>query len=156
MREASAVDLQALLDLNNQHATETSLLNPSGFQKLIDLAYVATFAPGAKGFLIALDQDSGHSSINFGWFCERYERFAYVDRIVVAAHARGEGLARRLYEDLFAKARAAGHRMVGCEVNKVPPNPGSDAFHERMGFTVVGSATSEETGKTVRYMRKSL
>ncbi len=156
IRDTDDDAMAALLDLNNRHATELSLLDATGFKKLIDIAFLATHVPDAKGFLIALDQDSAHTSVNYHWFVDRFPRFAYVDRIVVDPRAQGEGLARRLYEDLFAHARAAGHTMIGCEVNKEPPNPASDAFHERMGFEVIGSATSEESGKTVRYMRKDL
>src|SRR4029434_6608111 len=34
------------------------------------------------------------------WFRRRYRRFVYIDRVVVAAHARGQGLAQGMYSDL--------------------------------------------------------
>ncbi|TIP69850.1 MAG: GNAT family N-acetyltransferase, partial [Mesorhizobium sp.] len=71
---------------------------------------------------------------NFLWFRERYPRFVYVDRVVVAGEARGRGHARRLYEDLFDHALRAGQTIVTCEVNAEPPNPASDAFHAALGF----------------------
>ena len=57
---------------------------------------------------------------------------------------------------VFERARAARHDRVVCEVNLVPPNPGSDAFHDRMGFAEVGRATLGGAGKTVRYLEKLL
>ncbi|TIV68514.1 MAG: GNAT family N-acetyltransferase, partial [Mesorhizobium sp.] len=75
----------------------------------------------------------------------------YVDRVVVAAAARGRGHARRLYEDLFEQARRAGHTMVTCEVNADPPNPASDAFHAALGFGEVGDAVMHGGKKSVRY-----
>ncbi len=42
-----------------------------------------------------------------------------------------------------------------CEVNHAPPNPGSDAFHARMGFGEIGRAVLSG-GKTVRYLRRPL
>jgi len=63
--------------------------------------------------------------------------------------ARGLGLARKLYEELFDLVRSAGHVVIACEVNSQPPNPGSDAFHAAMGFVEAGTA-SPAPGKTVR------
>ena len=103
-------------------------------------------------FLIAFDQDARYDSPNFLWFRDRYPRFVYVDRIVVAAPVRGRGLARNLYRDLFARATAAGHERVVCEVNSNPPNPGSDAFHTALGFAGVGNAAIHGGAKTVRYL----
>ncbi len=39
---------------------------------------------------------ASYDSVNYRWFAERYERFLYVDRVVVAAaqHGRGFGLAQ--------------------------------------------------------------
>ena len=99
------------------------------------------------GLLITFDQDADYGSPNFLWFRERLERFVYVDRIVVDGAARGRGYARQLYEALFETSRAAGHDLVTCEVNLDPPNPGSDVFHARMGFEVVGQA--ELAGKGI-------
>jgi predicted GNAT superfamily acetyltransferase len=75
--------------------------------------------------------------------------FLYVDRVVVAAEARGLGHARRLYDDLAATA--AG-RPLCCEINLVPPNPASLAFHERLGFAACGEADDPRNGKRVRYL----
>jgi predicted GNAT superfamily acetyltransferase len=65
-------------------------------------------------------------------------------------------LASTLYEDLFAAAAAAGHALVTCEVNRVPSNPASDAFHVRLGFAEVGRAELAGGGKSVRYLARPL
>jgi predicted GNAT superfamily acetyltransferase len=80
----------------------------------------------------------------------------YIDRIIVSAEARGQGLASRLYEELFAAASRAGHRRVVCEVNIAPPNPASLAFHAAIGFTAVGEAAIHNGSKSVRYLEKLL
>ena len=46
--------------------------------------------------------------------------------------------------------------MVCCEVNAVPPNPASQAFHERLGFVQVGSAQLAGGAKTVTYMVREI
>jgi len=69
---------------------------------------------------------------------------------------RKQGLANRLYEDLFRTAREAGHDRIVCEVNSDPPNPASDAFHAALGFEEVGNASIHGGTKTVRYLSRSL
>jgi len=152
---ATPVD-PALLALNNAHARELSWLEPAKLDHMVGQAFLALRAGDADAFLIAFDQDAGYASPNFLWFKARYPRFAYVDRIAVADHARGRGLARRLYVALFERARAAGHGIVTCEVNSDPPNPGSDAFHAAMGFTEVGAAAIYGGERSVRYFAKAL
>jgi predicted GNAT superfamily acetyltransferase len=146
----------SVLALNNAHAEELSWLEPADLDHLLAQAFYARGVGDSDAFLIAFDQGAGYQSPNFRWFQARYPRFVYVDRVVVAAAARGRGLARALYEDLFGKAAAAGHTIVTCEVNAEPPNPGSDAFHAALGFAVVGSAAIHEGKKSVRYFVRDL
>lgn len=146
----------ALLGLNNANAAETSYLTPEEWQAIIAGAFSATCMEGPAALLITFDQDADYDSVNFQWFRERLDQFVYIDRIVVSESHRGAGLARILYEDLFTMARTAGHDTVTCEVNAVPPNPGSDAFHARMGFKEMGLAELADRGKTVRYFAKQL
>jgi predicted GNAT superfamily acetyltransferase len=147
---------QALLALNNAHARELSWLEPARLRHLIEQAFLARRISDLDAFLLAFDQDADYDSPNFRWFCVRYPRFVYVDRIVVASSARGRGCARRLYQDLFEHAAKAGHERVVCEVNSNPPNPGSDAFHAALGFVEVGSASIHNGSKTVRYLACAL
>ena len=149
-------DETAVLALNNLHAAELSWLEPEWLSKLLGLASHARRIGSIEAFLITFDQDAAYDSPNFLWFRERYPRFVYVDRVAVSASARGRGHARRLYEDLFARAKAGGHTLVTCEVNADPPNPASDAFHAALGFGEVGSAAIHGGAKSVRYYAKSL
>jgi uncharacterized protein len=155
--EADVPDEAAILELNAAHATETSSLTAAQLQALLGQAcHVGLGARGRDAFLVALDQDAISASPNFRWFQLRYEKFIYIDRVIVAPMQRGRGIARKLYEELFAAAVRAGQKLIGCEVNLDPPNPVSDAFHAALGFTEVGRATLEGRGKTVRYLVKEL
>ena len=145
------LDQNSLLALNNNHASELSWLTPERLTEILGQACFARGVAPMRAALIAFDQDSAYSGTHFAWFRARYPRFVYVDRIVVAPEARGQGFARALYEELFA---AAGDRPVAAEVNSVPPNPASDAFHAAMGFVPVGEAA--QGGKTVRYLVREL
>jgi len=147
---------KTLLALNNAHARELSWLEPERLQHLVEQAFLARRIGDLDAFLLAFDQDAQYDSPNFLWFCARYPRFVYVDRIVVASSARGRGCARRLYRDLFEYAVRAGHERVVCEVNISPPNPASDAFHAALGFVEVGTASVYDGSRTVRYLSHTL
>ncbi len=150
------LDLAHLLALNNAHATELSWLEPARLAQLIDRAFFVHALGDAEAFLLAFDQAADYDSPNFLWFRDRYPRFVYVDRIVVAPAARGRGHARRLYDALFEAARHAGHERIVCEVNTEPPNPASDAFHAALGFVEIGAAAIHGGAKRVRYLERRL
>jgi predicted GNAT superfamily acetyltransferase len=155
--EAVPAELRpAVLALNNEHAAELSWLEPERLAELLGQAFYARRIGALEAFIMTFDQDARYDSPNFLWFRRRYPRFVYVDRVVVAAGARGRGHARPLYEDLFARASSAGHAIVTCEVNADPPNPASDAFHAALGFGEVGAAAIHDGQKTVRYYVKML
>jgi len=146
----------ALLALNNAHAQELSWLEAERLEYLISEAFLARRIGELDAFLLAFDQDAQYDSPNFIWFRARYPRFVYVDRIVVAPSARGRGCARRLYADLFEHTVRAGHDRVVCEVNTIPPNAASDAFHAALGFVEVGTASIHDGSRTVRYLSQTL
>lgn len=152
----SAADEAAILALNNEHAAELSWLEAERLSFLLGEAFYTRRIGDLEAFIMTFDQDARYDSPNFLWFRERYERFVYVDRVVVAAHARGRGHARRLYQDLFGHVERAGYNLVTCEVNTDPPNPASDAFHAALGFTEAGDAVIRGGKKAVRYYVRSL
>ena len=97
---------------------------------------------------------------NLAWLRERVDNFFYIDRVIIGEDAQGQGLGRTLYDDVAAFAQARGHTSLVCEVNTVPDNPGSHAFHLRLGFEVLGEQNYPEKragkGVTVRYYAKAL
>lgn len=61
--------------------------------------------------------------------------------IYCAPEATGRGLGIRLYTALF---EALAQERVHCIVaGYVPPNPGSEKLHARMGFRPVGTFTEQ-------------
>jgi predicted GNAT superfamily acetyltransferase len=155
-RDLAGADGEALLALNNDHAVELSWLEAQRLAHLVEEAFVARRVGVADALLLTFDQAADYDSVNYLWFRERYPAFVYVDRVVVADRARGRGLARRLYDDLFAAAKAAGHDRIVCEVNSDPPNPASDAFHAALGFVPVGTGQIHGGKKTVTYLERAL
>jgi uncharacterized protein len=141
-----------LLQINNSSARETSMLTREKLDRMISLARVATFIEPSAAFLLAFAENDEFDGGHFLWFRSRFDKFLYVDRVVVSEDRRRLGLGRVLYADLFKRAEELGHRSVVCEVNLQPPNPISDRFHAAQGFAEVGRATIENGAKTVRYL----
>ncbi|MEQ1616499.1 MAG: GNAT family N-acetyltransferase [Hyphomicrobiaceae bacterium] len=150
------LDLAAFLDLNNRHKVELSELDATELARLVSIAFQARGTRNPMSMLLAYDQLADYASPNFLWFKARFERFVYIDRVVVSVDGRGLGLASRLYADLVEAACSVGHTRIVAEVNSDPPNPASDAFHAVRGFTEVGRAHLGDRGKTVRYLCQSL
>lgn len=139
-----------VLSLNNEFAKETSFLNPEGLNSLSDCAYFAKTIGELDAFIVAMSHNSAYDGVNFNWFKERYDSFAYIDRVVTATHARGRGFAKSLYYDLIEQAKNDKIDMISCEINHAPPNPGSVAFHKKLGFELIDKAQLAEN-KTVGY-----
>lgn len=97
-----------------------------------DLAgFVVTFAPGTP-----------YDSENYRWFAERHVAdFYYLDRIVFADRFRRRGLGGFVYDAL--EKVAAGYGRMTLEVNLVPRNDASLAFHARRGYDEVGRLGDE-------------
>lgn len=103
----------------------------------------------ALGFVLTLPPGCAYESLNYRWFSARYEKFLYVDRIVVDTDQRGLGLGRLLYDAVAMEARRRGLERVCCEVNLKPRNEGSLRFHDRHGFHEVGRQATEGGSKEV-------
>ncbi|MGJ8528965.1 GNAT family N-acetyltransferase [Maritalea sp.] len=151
----SAQQFDLVLALNNEHKVETNFLEISDLERLLGRAYFTKTIGELDAFLISMSHNSPHDGINFSWFKKRFDNFAYIDRVVTAKHARKQGHAKNLYLDLIKKAKADDLKMVCCEINHTPPNPGSVAFHERLGFELIDTADLSEV-KTVGYWVKQL
>jgi len=142
IRPACADDFEAILRLNSEAVTATSPLDEAGLARLDGHAVfhrVAEVDGTVGAFLIAIREGAGYDSVNYRWFMDAYERFLYVDRIVVAAEYRRAGLGAALYDDLFGFARQVDEPLVTCEINIEPPNDASHRFHARRGFAEVGT-----------------
>lgn len=141
VRDATDADFERIVELNAAVVRETSAMDAARLRHLHALAFlhrVAIIDGRTVGFLLAMRDGAAYVNDNFGWFAARHPRFVYVDRVVVDPAAAGQGVGRRLYDDLFAHAREHGIDIAACEYNLEPPNPASKAFHDRFGFVEVG------------------
>ena len=158
IERATAADYPEILALNESglpHVNRISADDLTEFAAQSCYFRIARVDEKPAGFLLAFSQRASYHSPNFLWFRDRYPRFVYIDRIVVAPSSRREGIGRRLYADLEQVARACA-RVLTCEVNLDPPNLGSFAFHERSGFFEVGRQHTDGGAKLVCLMSKDL
>ena len=158
IRDVSDADLDAVLSLNQSevpHVGSVDLLRMHWFAANASYFRVAMDDDRLAAFLIGLRPGTSYDSPNYLWFCERYDDFAYVDRIAVAEFARRGGLASHLYED-FANAMPATVNTMTCEVNLHPPNESSMRFHERLGFHQVGLQLTENGSKEVAMLARNI
>jgi len=141
LRPYRPADLDALVAINDGAAPAVPLTPASELAELIGMArlvLVADDGGAPAGFVIALEPGRDYASENYAWFSARSSAFLYVDRIVLAPRLQGQGVGPRLYAAVVETARADGATEITCEVNVRPPNPGSLAFHARLGFVEVG------------------
>ncbi len=141
IRDATDTDFDRIVELNAAVVLETSAMDTARLRQLHALAFhhrIAVVDGEIVGFLLAMRDGATYANDNFGWFASRYPQFVYVDRIVVDAAAAGKGTGRRLYDDLFDRARLDDIGIIACEYNIEPPNPASKVFHGRFGFAEVG------------------
>jgi predicted GNAT superfamily acetyltransferase len=107
------------------------------------------------GFLLTLDENADYQSPNYQYFLKHFNRFLYVDRIVVQDSCQRQRIGWKLYETV--KHRATGtFRVCTCEVNLRPPNPISLRFHERCGFHGIEQQETENGNKRVLLMVQPL
>lgn len=144
LRDATVDDRLTLLALN---AASVAVLSPMDDARLDTLLAACAFCRvieddrGVRAFVLAFREGTAYDSVNYRWFDAHYPRFLYVDRVVVDAACRGAGFGRRLYADVFDRARRDDVPLVTCEFDIEPPNPASERFHARQGFVEVGRQT---------------
>jgi uncharacterized protein len=156
-RPVTAADLDLLLALNEAEIPRVPSFDRSGLARTVARA-VAPLTLGdpadrLDGFVLGMRAGCGHGGDNFAWFEARYDDFAYIERVVVAPHARRRGLAARFY-DAAAAATPGAPRQV-AEVNFEPRNDASLAFHHRLGFREVGRRATDH-GTVVAMLVRAL
>lgn len=97
----------------------------------------ARFAADGLPWLVAVE---GDEVLGYAYAAPYNERAAYrwtvSASVYLAEAARGRGLGRQLYTELFALLKAQGYRSVWAGIGL--PNEPSVRLHEGMGFVQVG------------------
>jgi len=148
-------DYDSILSLNKETVPHVNLIGATELQWFIENAActrVAKIDDRLAGFLIGLRPGLQYASPNYQWFCDNYDDFAYIDRVIVSTWARRQGVADALY-NAFQSSQSDAPVMT-CEINIRPSNDGSMRFHQRMGFRQIGSQVIDGGQKEVALMEK--
>ena len=142
IRDAGMQDADYILELNEVNVEVLSPMDMDKYRYFLgcsEMFQIAEVDGEPAAFLIALREGiADYTSENYIWFSEQYDRFLYVDRIVIDEKFRGYGLGRRSYEGVFERAAETGVPTVTAEIDIEPYNETSLKFHEAMGFEEVG------------------
>jgi len=137
IREISANDIEAILVLNEKSVQVLSPIDKGKLLRLIEISALSVVVEEANqvvGFLLAFSNDAQYESINYQWFNQNYERFLYIDRIVISEQFRGKGIASKLYQYVLDWAVAHCSPSIFAEIDVMPRNEASLLFHQKFGF----------------------
>lgn len=132
-------DLEDVLALNARNVTALSPMDAdraTGLRALADRFDVLEVDGEFAGFVITVPPGADYDSENYRWFAERYDEFGYLDRVVLHEGFRRRGLGGFVYAHVERDARAYGR--LALEVNLIPRNDASLAFHAARGYAEVG------------------
>lgn len=157
-RDGVAADFREIAAINRAALPHVAALDDMEFALLTrccDWFRIAQIDGQVAGYLFAMGSGADYNGEEFIRFREILNgAFYYIDQVAVAPEHRGKGLARRFYAELEAHARAKSVGMLVCEVNKVPANAPSLAFHEKLGFREAGEM--ETRGVVVSLLKRNL
>lgn len=140
LRPTEAADTADVLRLNAAEVASLAPMDRLRMQQLVgeaDRFDVVEVDGSFGGFVVTFAPGAAYDSPNYRWFSTRLgSGFYYLDRIVLEERVRRRGVGRAVYDEIESVASAYGR--LALEVNLVPPNPASMAFHRARGFREVG------------------
>ena len=155
IRPATPEDYEQILKLNEE---SVHFLSPLSKERLThlhqqsEILKVIEVDGLVEAFVLALREGKDYDSVNYIWFTKNYNKFLYIDRVVVSVKKQGSGLGKLLYEEVFKHAKSIEIPVVTAEIDIEPPNPVSLKFHEKFGFKEVGKQ-SVAGGKKIVYLQ---
>ncbi len=88
-------------------------------------------------FIICLEEGTAYDNENYKYFESHYDSFLYIDRIVIKPEFHRRGIGNFIYDKVFEYAKTAGKPRLTGEIDILPENPVSLAFHKTLGFEEV-------------------
>ena len=159
IRKFEIKDYNRILELNEESVHFLSPLTKERLEYIIDqseLLNVVEVDGIVEAFVLTVREGQEYDSVNYRWFADQYDRFLYIDRVVVSVKMHKNGFGRSLYESVLEHAKETGVPYVAAEIDINPPNPGSLIYHEKFGFKEVGKQTVYDGKKVVSLQVVSL
>ena len=145
LRPLRDTDVADVLTLNARNVVKLAPMDEARLHELRETAdrFDVLDVDGAfAGFVITFAPGAAYDSENYRWFAARHERFYYLDRIVLHEGFRRRGLGGHVYDEI--ERVAAPYTRLALEVNLVPRNDASLAFHAARGYQEVGRLGDDE------------
>ena len=151
----SDTDLKEILAINQANIPEVGNIDSiNRLNSLIDWSshLIVVREEEIAGFIILMRENQSYDSLNYEFFNSQGYPFLYIDRIAIKEEHRRKGLGQMIYSKTIQIAKEF-NLPICCEVNTLPKNEPSLAFHDSFGFEDVG--TKEYQNHSVVYLRKS-
>lgn len=143
IRPATEEDADYILRVNRENVEFLAPMDRQKlayFRKVTELLLIVEAGGLPVAFLIALREGvPDYNSENYRWFSKQYEKFLYVDRIVIDRGFRQNGIGRALYHYVKQYAENTEVPFITAEIDIEPYNEASLKFHSKMGFREVGT-----------------
>lgn len=152
LREYTSNDKERVLELNQALVHFLSPLTRKKLEELVkqcDFSYVVEIDGIVEAFILALSDNKDYDSVNYQWFFHKYDRFLYIDRVVVSTDYQSQGLGRLMYKKIIKKAKEKEYPFLLAEIDVEPENPKSLNFHKSFGFIEVGRESIHNGKKVV-------
>lgn len=160
VRHLSMDDRYEVLRINAAARPAVAALDDIELARLLGLPnhhLVATNSAGTVlAYILAFDANSSYDGEEFQEFLLKTQApFIYIDQVAVHEAWRGTGIGKALYGAVESITELRDCHLLCCEVNTDPPNPGSMAFHKRIGFASIGSLATRD-GRRVELLTKAV
>ena len=133
-------EIELLYEINQQNIPELGSLDSAdhleSLMKISLKTIVLKYENKIIGFCLLFNEGSSYDSPNYKYFNNKYDKFIYVDRVVVASDFTAKGGGTLMYQDVFNFAKK-NKLTVCCEVNEEPVNEVSLKFHKKLDFIKV-------------------
>lgn len=146
LRRVDERDIGDVLALNERNVEALAPMDEARLHELEAIADrfdVVELDGRFAGFVVTFAPGTSYDSENYRWFGDRFGTdFYYLDRVVLREDLRRRGLGTFVYDEL--EPVAATYRRLTLEVNLIPRNDVSLAFHDRRGYVEIGTLGDEE------------
>ncbi len=158
LRDAKYSDIDKIVQINKSAIPAVNYVSYNEFEWFLNrklyFKIAENFHGAITGFLLVLPSGLEYKSLNYKWFSRRYDKFAYIDRIVIMDEFKKNGIGKSLYLDL--EKNISEYELIACEYNIEPPNPISKKFHKSLNYENVGHQLTENETKKVSLMIKKI
>jgi predicted GNAT superfamily acetyltransferase len=141
LRDTDVADVLALNEANVEMLSAMDEAELRYLQGLTDRFDVVDVDGAFGGFVVTMTSGTTYDSTYYGWFGQTFDRFYYLDRIVLHPDFRRRGFGGLVYDEI--ERVAAPYGRLCLEVNLAPRNDASLAFHRGRGFVEVGQYGDE-------------